>query len=206
MKKFRQNILNFFLIVIVLFTASCKDDGVAVNNHPKKPDAVLGGAETPISLEGTVWIHHPDTDPENYDNWFSRCHIPDFRADWGFTPEETIEISFSKDRTYDGSEQMAVNQPTYYKYTAPYITFALDISVDEIQSKFNVLPLTIDNYMDVPAGPDVWSSGIGAKSINHYWYLGKVNGDTMHLQRICCSDIGSNNFSILRDIRLVRIK
>jgi len=65
MKKF----LPCIIVFAFFFLSACEDNTM---QPPKKQADQL---QSPASLEGTVWVHHPDTDPESL-NWVSTTMRP----------------------------------------------------------------------------------------------------------------------------------
>jgi len=66
MQKFISCIVVFFFLFI-----GCEDN--TMQPTKKSTDQL----QAPTSLEGTVWEHHPDTDPESY-NWLNLGLKPEY--------------------------------------------------------------------------------------------------------------------------------
>ena len=169
------------------------------------------------SLEGTVWVHHPDTDTSVQSvNWFNLGHNP--ARTWHRKDDDTssfpIEISFLADgKIYEPSPLWTYGIPLqyyYYSYTAPYVAIIMhdgsgETSVTEWQKKYNICPVTIDEFRcDKSKCKNPRKDYQDCAS--SYWFLGKVYGDTMHLQKILISQIPGQDDWIYRDIYLIRTK
>jgi len=174
------------------------------------------------SLEGTVWVHHPDTDTSLQSNgWFHLGHNPSRQWDGKDDNNSSypIEISFLADGKIFEPQSIWLQpigvQYYIYDYTEPYITIVLDIgindckSVAEWQKKYNMrlCPLTIDDYKCDPLKCNpINNPSAYCECASYYWFLGKVYGDTMHLQKILISQIPGQDDWIYRDIYLIRTK
>ena len=202
--------LLFSTIFLLLFTLpACVDNEVPPPSA--KPKDALQGANP---LEGTVWVHHPDTDPEGWKSpvtaWFNIWHSPAHVMNATFNLPNPVEISFLENgKIYEPAGDHG-DQPYFYSYNEPYITIIsipqahIFESVAEMQDELNLCPLTIDDYKCDPLKCNPKHGGNYLRCNNHYWYVGKVDGDAMHLQQIRKPDPGK--YVIWRDVHLVKIK
>ena len=208
MNKFQQifNVINVVFILTILL--SC--DG----NVNKVKDT-----ETPQglnSLIGTEWVHSDDTDPETR-NWFNVYHSPKHSdkviEQSGIQLPYPAVIKFLEDGIISEPVGEYGYLPQYYRYSynEPYVTItcgSADMeSVEETQKKWNLCPLTIDEPMcdSSKCKNNKPNYGHGyCYCMNGYWFLGKVEGDTMHLQQMGLNTDGK--FTIARDIYLIRRK
>ena len=202
------------------FIACNNDDDVT--KSPQKPTEEL---QAPSSLEGTVWVHHPDTDSDINApiKWFhlmhdsQRCEMDGYEMLKKFHADSIVKISFLKERIVDNIDSVIVMngwgfcQFYYYSYTKPYISIFMTVkpsSYKEQQALYNNCPLTIDNYKCDSSkckGSSYDAKPTPCLCVDHYWYLGKVEGDTMRLKQIGKSMLDSEYF-ISRDVKLIRIK
>ena len=221
-----SNVINVVFILTLLL--SCE------SNIGKVKDT-----ETPqglSSLIGTEWVHSDDTDPESR-NWFHVYHSPThFYNDFDgseFEVEFPAVIKFLENGIIDEptykyywfdyyNKKYYMGQYYRYSYNEPYLSIVMDNafqglhpsevqieSVEEVQKKWNLCPLTIDEPMCDPSKCKNSRPGVYPYShcgcANSYRFLGKVEGDTMHLQQKGRLDTNSD-FTILRDIYLIRRK
>jgi len=70
MKK-QPQISILVLILVGTLLVACNDESDNVITSSKFGDDF----QSLTSLEGTVWVHHPDTDPQGQ-NWFNLGHSP----------------------------------------------------------------------------------------------------------------------------------
>ena len=170
------------------------------------------------SLEGTVWVHHPDTDPEAY-NWFNLYHSPSLYTEkkLGHDVSYPVEISFLENgKIYEPTDSFHF-QYYYYSYTEPYVTIGMFTfnsephSVAELQKSYNLCHLTIDDYRcdcskcqfkDTSISTSIDQYRHRCKCTSFYWFLGKVYGDTMHLHKAFIGD--DDEHVIYRDVYLIR--
>jgi hypothetical protein len=208
--------LKIFLIPILIGTlliACNESDVVTKTNKPNDHFQNL------TSLEGTVWVHHPDTDPES-ENWFNIWHNPKIGADTVDDFSYPAEISFLANGVVNeptSDEKLKTpHPPYYYSYDEPYITVCMGVtddckSVEEWQKKYNLCHLTIDNWKcdSLKCKSSAPNSDIRYGCISRYRFLGKVEGDTMHLQMITIISehprYGDTIF-VNRNVHLVRKK
>ena len=199
-------------IFLLLFFTACADND-DVTTTKKSKDNPQGAS----SLEGTVWVHHPDTDPDSQ-NWFNLHHSPNTK---GYDISYPVEIYFLANGII--SEPTADVLPMgkqhyYYSYAEPYVTITMclggpcenncsEFSVAELQKKWDLCPLKIDDYKCDPLKCKNNSAGNDlnlTKCVNNYRFLGKVDGDVMHLQAI--SILNTGEIDIHRDVYLVKAK
>ena len=214
---------NIFLCIILtgFVFFGCKDDGDVVTTTQKKTDSF----QAPETLEGSVWVHHPDTDPES-SNWFNLRHSPNYPndelGDVCSFPTNPVEITFTKDGITDGSDALCpMFQSYFYSYTEPYVNIILHYptnssfnSMAEYESFYHICKddITFDhwecNSKQCNAG---WNPSDGSdwvshanRCVNHYWFIGKIVDDTMHLQQRRILDDGTS--IVQKDVRLIRVK
>ena len=186
--------------------------------------------ETPQGLNpliGTEWVHSDDTDPESI-NWFNVYHSPFhfydvfdkfFDGKYEFEFESPAVIKFLEDgriREPTGEyKDFPVPQFYRYSYNEPYVTITLGStddmeSVEEFQKRNNLCPVTIDEIrcdsskcknFTYPSSIAYLSSY--CRCCNFPWFFGKVEGDTLHLQRLATE---VDSLIVYRDIYLVRRK
>ncbi|MCL2039126.1 MAG: hypothetical protein FWG85_01705 [Bacteroidetes bacterium] len=202
MKSYSQIVAVALMSILLL---ACEDSDNATKVKEKET------LQTLSSLEGTEWVHHPDTDPESI-NWFNNSHNPKN----GAVMPDTVVIKFLENGRIDEPSFPYSAQYYDYSYTDPYVSIVLSFNADRpdpsdfndsnrnsvagLQNKYNLCSLTIDEPICDPLKckyNDGYSySDTCCRCELYYWFLGKVEGDTMHL-------IGPYN---CRDIYLVRRK
>jgi len=181
--------LSFLILCGLIIFASCNDADVSTPDASKKNDKFLNGPLT--SLEGTVWIHHPDTDPESQ-NWFNLFHSPKFFEPpdsiltkfpdyYPWKQGDTAKLLFTVDRIFDGTKRFDLTEPYYYIYSYPKI----------VVSKYCHCkcssPLSFSENYDCECGATM--------------YVGHINENTMILHEY------SPDAEILyREVVLIRIK
>jgi len=182
---------KFLILLGCVFFASCLDDNVT-SPETKKNDKFQNGTLT--SLEGTVWIHHPDTDPESY-NWVHLVFSPikGYETIGGVYP---AEITFTKDRILDGTVVLET-QRQYYTYEYPKVLLTPD-------------------YHCVCPNPMSYNKNTECMcyEITGYWgglrfgFLGYVNEtcDTMKLRRYDHYNDSNKTEYLYKDVVLIRIK
>jgi len=180
-------ITNLFLILLgCVFLASCLDDNVT-SPETKKNDKFQNGTQT--SLEGTVWVHHPDTDPEST-NWFNFYQNPSLPGFSTYYDDAPAKLSFTSDRILDGGDILENLQRYYYTYDYPKVL----VSMRLVQPDYCICP-----------NPMSFTKTTECKCHN-LWFIGNVNetGDTMNLRH---HRWDTNGVEVLyRDVVLIRVK
>ena len=180
----KKSCFSIALVLIgTIFFIACNNNDDAVKS-PKNP---VFQSDNPLA--GTVWVHHPDTDPESA-NWFNLEHSPIHQK---FTTDAPAEICFLDDGRIDANVAEK-SQFYHYSYNDGFITVVMhspgddsDLSVSEFQVKYNLCPLTVDNPI---CGPNCVQTYLnldfnpGAICLLAYRFLGKVDGDDMYLKEI----------------------
>ena len=122
-----KNIMKHLLytpLIVVFLLIGCQDDPAPPKQKPTDQP------QTPTSLEGTVWVHHPDTDTNGF-NWFNlgqnpkhhSCNCPIGHK----IQTEDIKITFGENDINDnigviGRNTFSKGSQIYlYGYEAPYI-------------------------------------------------------------------------------------
>ena len=128
-----KKLLSCIIVFAFFFLSACEDNTM---QPPKKQADQL---QSPTSLEGTVWVHHPDTDPESL-NWFLTDFMPACRTDqflWpnGFNPEiyltaDRMHYHSIRDQYIEGITVKKGNgwnywQPMMYNYNGTQIRVAI---------------------------------------------------------------------------------
>ena len=199
------NVINVVITLTLLL--SCDGNDVTKGKDTETPQGLN-------SLIGTEWVHSDDTDPESK-NWFNVYHSPEVNDPGMEGKPIPAVIKFLA----DGRIREPIGEYGYfsqfyrYSYNEPYVTITCggaDMeSVEETQKKWNLCSVTIDEPLCDSSKckstyPNFyclcWVSG----AISGYWFLGKVEGDTMHLQKY--GQGYDRNLTIERDIYLIRRK
>ena len=198
MKKF----LPCIIVCAFFFMSACEDNTM---QPPKKQADQL---QSPASLEGTVWVHHPDHNLEpNIFNWFNFSFRLENRSNtdiWpdGFNPE----ITFNK-ITVTGHDTWTPLESYDYVFTPPYVRIASNGPPESYMTQLNLCAgLTFDNPK---CGPNCKATTNGNRKCaitSPYRFLGKVNEsrDTMFLHQDAANNSGG--MDIVRDVILIRVE
>ena len=112
-------------LIVVFLLIGCQDDPAPQKQKPTDQP------QTPTSLEGSVWVHHPDTDT-NSNNWFNVGH--NF-GNFKYNPHplinsiDDLKITFNRHNITDNIDFIARTSPNMdnnsdhylYGYNPPYI-------------------------------------------------------------------------------------
>jgi len=184
--------ISFLILCGLIIFASCNDADVSTPDASKKNDKFLNGPLT--SLEGTVWIHHPDTDPES-NNWLNvmqRSGTSYFEEYYGNNP---AEISFTKDRIFDGTDEFAVRQQHFYLYDYPKVVISRSPDPEKLGNCECPGVMSFNKNLECQCG-----------RLYYFGFIGYINetGDTMNLRRYIHNQNSPERLE--RDVVLIRIK
>ena len=188
--------LSFLILVGLIFFTSCNDADVTNSAASKKNDKFLNGPLT--SLEGTVWIHHPDTDIESA-NWFNIQQSPinfSYEEEYNIDRSVPVKLSFTKDRIFDGGKCLFTTQVYSYLYEYPKVLVSQRYQKPGFCECPN--PMLFNYTSDCQC-----MVGIGLRD----GFVGYVNetGDTMNLRRHHYNS-SYDTLVLHRDVVLIRIK
>jgi hypothetical protein len=211
--------LTLSIVLLGTILLGCKDTENVTQPIIKSPPVSEWS-----SLDGTVWIHHPETDIYGQ-NWI---HLPWAPINLDSYPrhadvctctwdnESPIELTFKAEGNLFSivPNICKKDQKYFYHYEAPYISIITDFETPsngpftypEYWTKEKLCPsLTIDNpKCDPNTCENLKRKSPYSCSPSEYRYLGKVDGDNMYLQKI---DFDKNgNKDIIRDVHLIRIR
>ena len=201
-----KNFLSCTIVFCLFFMLACEDN----TTQPIKKTS--DQPQSPTSLDGTVWVHHPDTDPLS-ENWVSIGMRPRttetdefWNSQWpnGFNPE-----MWFTDHNINSHGEWFVNPPyifpyekhsVYYHYVHPNIWISNSVSFSYLIDNFNICYPTYDKPSCDCTFPYPYANSIN-RCCALYWMIGKVEGNTMYLRKF----FGGENPSIERDVILVRV-
>ena len=185
--------LTIILIGFIFF--ACKDnwDTDTISSNP-----------APNSLDGSVWVHHPDTEnlsgqlpPDNFYNWFNLGHSLNNGSLFPYL-QDGIKIHFTADRVLDNTNYCLLepNHPEYsYYYDEPNIWIWFGNTNKPNANLFN--PFIDKNACHITL--DDYECNCTLQCYNHFRYYGRVDGDTMTLH------MRTVPFTINRLVKLIRV-
>ena len=207
-----KKLVSFLLIVLIGTTF------VACDNNDNVTQAVKNdNLQQSNPLAGTVWVHHPDTDPDSWD-WLNLIYSPNF-SQHSNVPNPWIPPSLVYPLEVTFHEDGTIRHPFDYLDNYSYLCEGSDIwiiynfalggeSVLE-RRKHNLCPVTFDNpYCSTNCQQNYHTPSDRGNdcATGIYRFLGKLNGtqDTMYLRKYWCDEDGE--LIIERDVCLIKIR
>jgi len=188
----KHNLLNLTLALILtgLFSTSCSDI------WDKDPEPPPPPPKNPLA--GSVWVHHPDTDPRLkpdyssnvpehpyvFTEWFDMNLAP-IHSGQPWFPLEGPKLSFTEDRVFNNllwEKTYGVEYPQryWYTYNEPYISIHFGMSPGtfaDVLKYANYCPNCFTKTIEK------WECHCNNIEGCLFWFLGKVEGNTMVLHQ-----------------------